>query len=126
MGNKRLGRRRELSGEMIRCDLKVRIVQASSAVIQGLVADDDGADPWARNGGEVIVYINPPSTAFRDPHVIGTGRIYEDRIEIDLVLAPARMADLLDGLPADESGQLHFQTRPVTKSAFRIEAVVRG
>lgn len=129
MGNKRLGRRREFLGEAIRCDLKVRIAKAvppllEGPVLEGLVADDLASDPRIRIGTEVIVHINPASTAFRDPQVIGSGRIYEDRLEIDLLLLAEQVSALLGEWP--DGGQLQFQTRTLTEGTFRIEAVARG
>lgn len=109
------------AGQMSRPDLQVAVLRVSSARIDGRVADDMAASAWIRAGADVTVFLNPPHTSFRDPGISGNGRIYEDRIEIDLVLAPTRMGTLLAAL--EEGTKLRFQTGFITESLFRIEAL---
>ncbi|WP_395397199.1 hypothetical protein WBP07_31485 [Novosphingobium sp. BL-8A] len=106
---------------MSRPDLQVAVLRVSPARIDGRVANDMAANAWIRADADVTVFLNPPHTGFRDAGVCGNGRIYEDRIEIDLVLVPERAAALLAALT--EGATLQFQTESITESLFRIEAV---
>lgn len=108
------------AGQMSRPDLRVTVLRVSPSRIGGQVADDMASNAWIRAGTDVTVFLNPPDTHFRDSAICGSGRIYEDRIEIDLVLTPERTEALLSAL--DQGAYLQFQTVEITESLFRIEA----
>ncbi|TCM20521.1 hypothetical protein EDF56_102182 [Novosphingobium sp. PhB165] len=110
---------------MNRPDLKVSVTQVSPSAIQGHIPDDDASNPWMRAGADVTIFLDPPDTAF-DNGILGGGRIYEDRIEIDLTLGPDRTAGLVDALDRADAAVLHFQTRAISEFLFRVEAVSPG
>lgn len=112
------------AGQMYRPDLEVTVLRVAPSRIDGRTAGDGLGNALIRAGADVIVFLNPPGTAFRNPEIVGNGRVREDRIEIDLVLPPARMTALTAAL--EDGGRLLFQTRAITETLFRVEAVAAG
>ncbi|WP_395337297.1 hypothetical protein WBP06_22235 [Novosphingobium sp. BL-8H] len=109
------------AGQMHRADLEVTVLRAGPLRIDGRVAGGAADDGPMLVGMDVAVFLNPPHTAFTDPEIAGQARVYEDRIEIDLVLPQSRVATLAEAL--GEGAALQFQTRAITDTLFRIEAV---
>lgn len=108
---------------MNRSALNVSVTYTSFSELRGRVTDDLSENAWIRAGADVTIFINPDKTAFRDPNVLGSGRVYDDRIEIDLMLAPAAALSLMDSLSASTEPQLSFATRAMTETIFRIETI---
>jgi hypothetical protein len=102
-------------------DFQVTVAQASPSELRGRIADDDSVNAWIRAGADVRIQLNPPRTAFSDPAILGSGRIYDDRIEIDLVLAPATTAKMLAVLERSYRPGLRFSANAITESIFRVE-----
>ncbi|MBO9724674.1 MAG: hypothetical protein J7530_09890 [Novosphingobium sp.] len=71
----------------------------------------------ACEGTEVRIALNPAGTTFREG-VLGQGRIYHDRIEIDLILDGRAEQDFVRRLREDRVLVLHG--KPITESLLRI------
>lgn len=111
---------------MNRPALNVSLTYTSFSELRGSVTDDLSENASVRMGTDVTIFINPEKTAFRDPNILGNGRIYDDRIEIDLLLAPDPALSLVQSLNDSAAPQVCFTTRPITESIFRIETVQIG
>lgn len=65
--------------------------------IAGTVRGEGPFGAWGCEGADVAIAVNAPGTAFRRG-VLGQGRLYDDRVELDLMLegreAQALAADL--------------------------------
>ncbi|WP_334183520.1 hypothetical protein [Novosphingobium sp.] len=106
-----------------------RMIERSDAAVMtvdvtGVAAKPSGfeitgiaARGWACEGAEVRVALNPAGTAFREG-VLGQGRVYDDRIEIDLILDGRAEQDLVRRLREDRVLVLHGT--PITGSLLRI------
>lgn len=75
------------------------------------------ATGWACERTEIRIALNPAGTTFRKD-VLGQGRIYEDRIEIDLILDGRTEQDFVRRLHEDCVLVLHG--KPITESLLRI------
>ncbi len=99
--------------------LRIRVKCVTASEFRGVVADDDGPSPMLREGTEAKVFLNPPGTHFEEASIIGSGRIYDDRVEIDLCLRSDLVAKLVDSAPL----MLEMTTSPLTETIFRVRNV---
>ena len=103
--------------------LSVSLAHTSPFELRGHVENDDGPSPWIRAGADVTIFLNPPGTAFARSDILGNGRIYEDRVEIDLVLEAGSALSLADALGTRMAPRLSLGMRAISDSLFRIESV---
>lgn len=92
------------------------IVRAGGLDVTGTLA---AGHAFSCEGTDVAISVNAAGTAFR-PGVLGQGRVYEDRLEIDLVL-PEPEADALGAaLQRVDRGILRFACEPITETLLRV------
>ncbi|WP_324698061.1 hypothetical protein ACLIMP_05565 [Novosphingobium aerophilum] len=95
--------------------------------MSGTVAGDLPFLSWDTLGAEVAIFVNRAGTAFgQDGAVIGNGRLYEDRIEIDLVLDRAAAGELAASVEGPGGKAIWLNAEPVTETIFRILSVGKG
>ncbi|TDW67183.1 hypothetical protein EDF57_10266 [Novosphingobium sp. PhB55] len=99
--------------------------------LAGTVEEDDVLPSWGHEGAEVALCVNPAGTAFLEG-VLGQGRIYADRIEVDIVLpageAEALASRLAQPAPSharpshDRPSRHHLRltAQPITETLLRI------
>jgi len=104
-------------------DLNISVLSTGISALRGTVADENSPNVWIRAGADVDITLNPPGTSYSDSAVLGGGRIYDDRIEIDLILDEPAAASLMCALKTSEAPQLRLSTRATTPTVFRVEAV---
>jgi len=75
--------------------------------------------PVSCEGTDVAISVNAAGTAFR-PGVLGQGRVYENRLEIDLVLPEPEAAALGAALQRADRGALRFACEPITETLLRV------
>lgn len=111
---------------MNRPDLTVCITGISPSELRGRVVGDAAGNAWIRAGADVTLFVNAAGTAFDSPDIRGSGRIYDDRIEIDLILPPHDVSALTTWLEGDAAPTLGLLTSPITETLFRVEEVRQG
>jgi len=102
-----------------RSDATVLTVDVAEVVAKpsGFEITGVAATGWTCEGAEVRIALNPAGTTFRED-VLGQGRIYHDRIEIDLILDGRAEQALVHRLREDRVLILHG--KPITESLLRI------
>ncbi|GEM_PF-1402591 len=65
--------------------------------ITGVLAEDGPFPLQSVSGMDVAIAVNPAGTTFRGG-ILGQGRVYEDRVEVDLVLGAEEARGLCAGL----------------------------
>ena len=91
-------------------------VRAGGLDVTGTLA---AGHAFSCEGTDVAISVNAAGTAFR-PGVLGQGRVYEDRLEIDLVL-PEPEADALGAaLQREDRDVLRFACEPITETLLRV------
>lgn len=84
--------------------------------IAGTVRGEGPFGAWGCEGADVAIAVNAPGTAFRRG-VLGQGRLYDDRVELDLSLE-GRAAQ---ALKADLEGRvLLLYGEPIGERLFRV------
>ncbi|WP_165912192.1 hypothetical protein [Novosphingobium sp. PhB165] len=100
--------------------MKIRIERLADGELLGQVADDTSSNPWVRTGAEVRLYLNEPGTVFRSPDTLGIGRVYEDRVEVDMILPPSVINRLLTQLSDGKQACLGLDTHETGEYTFRV------
>ncbi|PZQ50946.1 MAG: hypothetical protein DI555_21950 [Novosphingobium pentaromativorans] len=96
--------------------------------ITGVLAEDGPLPLPSVSGMDVAIAVNPAGTTFRGG-VLGQGRVYEDRVEVDLVLGAEEARGLCAGLLSQlETGApvLELRGDAIAASLLRITGFNRS
>lgn len=101
-------------------NIVVSIAFASKSEICGYVSQADAVYDWICPGSAVAIALSPPGTSYNDIRILGGGRVYEDRIEVDLLLSPKAVSALVEAVETSRSPSLTFSTRRISETMFRV------